>query len=102
MFRATCDNSVTTSPPASPSTSNLSISKCLSASPICTNQSPPSPLHYPTTARQRLIAPHHDTPFHPHPPPAAPAVSFHCANFATAKRADRNISAPSAHVAPQG
>ena len=61
MFRTACDNSVTTSPPASPPTANLSISKCPPANPICTKPDRANPLHCPTTARQRLIATHHDT-----------------------------------------
>ena len=80
MFRAACDNSVTTSQPASPPTANLSISKCPPASQICTKPDRSNRVPCPTTARQRLIATHHDTPSIRIPPPAAPAVSFHCAN----------------------
>ena len=83
MFRATCDNSVTTSPPASPPTANLTMSKCPPASPICTKPDRANPRHYPTTARQRLIATHHDSTFHPHTNPAGPAVSFPLRTLAT-------------------
>ena len=62
MFRAACDNSVTTSQPASPPTANLRISKCPRARPNCTKPDRADPLHCPTTARRPLVATHHDTP----------------------------------------
>ena len=62
MFRAACDNSVTTSQPASPPTANLRISKCPRARPICTKPDRAGPLHCPTTARRPLVATHHDIP----------------------------------------
>ena len=82
MFRAACDNSVTTSPPASPPTANLTISKYPPASPICTkpDRANPSPLpHHRAPAAHRNPS---RQPFrHPHAPtPAGPAVSFHSAH----------------------
>ena len=62
MFRTACDNSVTTSQPASPPTANLRIPKCPPASPMCATPVRANPLHCPATARQRLIATHHDSP----------------------------------------
>ena len=76
MFRAACDNSVTTSQPASPPTANLRISKCPPASPICAKPVRTNPLHCPTTARQRLTATHHDTPSIGIPTPCGTAVFF--------------------------
>ena len=67
MFRAACDNSVTTSQPAGPPTANPSMSKCPPACPVCNQTGPrqPSPLpHHPAV---RLTTTHHDT-FHPAPP----------------------------------
>ena len=80
MFRTTCDKRVTTSRPASPPTANLRIPKCPPANPICTKPDRSNPLPCPTTARQRLIAPHHDSPSIRSPTPAAPAVFCHGAN----------------------
>ena len=93
MFRAACDNSVTTSQPASPPTANLRISKCPPASPVCAKPVRANPLHCPTTARQRLIANRHDSPSRPpHAPTlAGPAVSLHSAH-------SRLSDVPAAHI----
>jgi hypothetical protein len=70
MFRTACDNSVTTSQPASPPTANPSISKCPPASPICTkpDRANPSPLpHHRAPADHRKPS---RQPFrHPHAQP---------------------------------
>ena len=52
MFRTTCDNSLTTSQPASPPTANLAISTCPPPSQSCPKTSP----------RQSGALPHHRTP----------------------------------------
>ena len=64
MFRAACDNSVTTSQPARPPTANLRISKCPPASPICAKPVPhqPSPLPH-----HRVPAAHRTSSRHPLP-----------------------------------
>ena len=82
MFRAACDNSVTTSQPASRPTANLRISKCPPANPICTKQDRSNRVPCPTTgapAAHRRSSRH---PFHPHAPHPLRhwTVSFHCAN----------------------
>jgi hypothetical protein len=91
MFRAACDNSLTTSPPASRPPANLRISKCPPANPICTKPVRANPLRCPTTSRLRLTATHHYT-FHPQPH-AAPSRVIPLRQLATLELADLNISA---------
>src|SRR5262245_52321345 len=55
------------------------MSKCPPASPICTKLVRANPIHYPTTARRRLIATHHDSPCLRTPTRAGPTVPFDCA-----------------------
>ena len=100
MFRAACDNSVTTSPPASPPTANLSISKCLPVSSMCTKPVRANPVHCPTTARQRLIAPHHDSPSIGIPNPCGTGRVLALRQLATLELAALNISARVLRVAP--
>jgi hypothetical protein len=50
MFRAACDNSVTTSPPTSPPIANPDHPKCPPAQPMCTKPDRADPRHCPTTA----------------------------------------------------
>jgi hypothetical protein len=73
MFRATCDNSVTTSPPASPPTADPGITKCPPTCPVCNQTRPrqPSPLPHPRHASRSS---HPITTALPSasPPPAAP------------------------------
>ena len=94
MFRAACDNSVTTSQPASRPTANLRISKCPPANPICTKQDRSNRVPCPTTgapAAHRRSSRH---PFHPHaPPPAALNRVIPLRQLATLELADLNISA---------
>jgi len=100
MFRPTCDNSVTTSPPARPPPANLRISKCLPAQPMCTkpdrsNRAVPHP---------RAPAAHRNPSRHPLPsaslPPAATGRVLALRQFATLELAARNISARPAARAP--
>ena len=90
MFRAACDNSVTTSQPAGPPTANPSMSKCSPACPVCNQTGPrqPSPLpHHPAV---RLTTTHHDS-FHPAPPCGTGRV-IPLRQFATPEVAARTIS----------
>jgi hypothetical protein len=91
MFRVASDNSVTTSPPASPPTANLRIPKCPRASPDVHQPDRANPLHCP--ARQRLIAPHHDSPSIGIPNPCGTRRVIPLRQLATLELAALNISA---------
>jgi hypothetical protein len=100
MFRATCDKRVTTSQPASRPTANRRISKCPPANPMCTKPDRANRVPCSTNARQRLIAPHHDSPFIGIATPCGHARVLAVRQLATLELAARTISAHSAARPP--
>ena len=91
-----CDNSVTTSQPATPPTANLTISKCPPASPICTKTRPRQPSRLP---HHRAPEAHRNPsrhPFHRHPHPCGIDRALALRQLATLKLAALNMSAHSA------
>jgi hypothetical protein len=62
MFRTACDNCVTTSQARRPTNSKPAHLEMPAGKPDVRHTSPRQPRHCPATARQALIATHHDSP----------------------------------------